>query len=243
MSDKITLDRETFKALAADTRVDMLKKLAERKLTLTDLSNEMGMSPSTIKEHLDRLVEAGLIEPDDRGMKWKYYRLTSKGRNIVSPNETKVWILLGTTILILAASTLSLSAKMAAYVQSSQVMSQAAPTVAGYAAPEAAENDATSPAPLLMSAVGPPDEGYNESGNQPEGSRNLMGSAKRAQEEAPPVESDQLMLEKGSDTGEDVNEVLTVQERKLPYAEAAIAVSSLAAAAACAAYLFRRRLA
>ena len=49
MSDKITLDRETFKALAADTRVEILKRIAKHKLTLTDLAEEMNMSPSTIK--------------------------------------------------------------------------------------------------------------------------------------------------------------------------------------------------
>jgi DNA-binding transcriptional ArsR family regulator len=140
MSDKITLDRDTFKALAADTRVDILKKLGERKLTLTDLSEQMDMSPSTIKEHLDRLVEVGLIEADDRGMKWKYYRLTNKGRNIVSPNETKVWILLGTTLLVLMGSTLSLAAKMAFFI------SPAAPLAAQYAATAGvAENSAPAP--------------------------------------------------------------------------------------------------
>jgi DNA-binding transcriptional ArsR family regulator len=112
VSDKITLDRETFKALAADTRVEMLKMLAVHKLTLTDISEKTGMSPSTIKEHLDKLVEVGLIEQEDKGMKWKYYRLTNKGRNIISPNETKVWILLGTSLAVLAGSALSLAGKL-----------------------------------------------------------------------------------------------------------------------------------
>ncbi|MFC2163071.1 ArsR family transcriptional regulator, partial [Candidatus Altiarchaeota archaeon] len=62
MSDKITLDRETFKVLSADTRIDILKRLEKRKKTLTDLSQEMGMSPSTIKEHIDKLLSSGLIE-------------------------------------------------------------------------------------------------------------------------------------------------------------------------------------
>ncbi len=115
MSDKLTLDRETFKVLAADTRIDILKRLSEHKLTLTDLSERMGMSPSTIKEHLDRLVEVGLIEQMDRGTKWKYYRLTSKGKDIVSPQETKVWILLGTSLLVMAGAALSLFTKLGSY--------------------------------------------------------------------------------------------------------------------------------
>jgi DNA-binding transcriptional ArsR family regulator len=101
---KITLDRDTFKVLAADTRIDILKRLKEHKLTLTDLSQQMEMSPSTIKEHLDRLVEAGLIKGDERGMKWKYYSLTDKGLGILSPDETKVWIMLGTSIMVMLAS-------------------------------------------------------------------------------------------------------------------------------------------
>jgi len=112
MTDKITLDRETFKVLAADTRVDILKSLSNHKKTLTDLAQELGMSPSTVKEHLDKLVLVGLIYADDKGMKWKYYKLTEKGRNIVNPVETKVWILLGTTLLMLLGSSLSLFGKL-----------------------------------------------------------------------------------------------------------------------------------
>jgi DNA-binding transcriptional ArsR family regulator len=104
MEDKITLDRETFKVLAIDTRVNILKKLDERfQLTLTDLANELDMAPSTIKEHLDKLVSADLIVQVDKGMKWKYYRLTSKGKKILNPYEKKVWIVLSVSVLALFA--------------------------------------------------------------------------------------------------------------------------------------------
>lgn len=105
MEDKITLDRETFKALAIDTRVNILKKLDERfQLTLTDLAGELDMAPSTIKEHLDKLVSAGLIRQADKGMKWKYYRLTSKGKQILNPHEKRVWIILSVSVLALFAA-------------------------------------------------------------------------------------------------------------------------------------------
>jgi len=103
MNGKLTLDRDAFKVLASDTRVEILKKLDERKKTLSDLAEEMDMSPSTIKEHLDRLLEAGLIKQLDRDTKWKYYVLTGKGKSIVSPSETRVWILLSTSVAALAA--------------------------------------------------------------------------------------------------------------------------------------------
>lgn len=99
--DKITIDRETFKALAADSRIEILKKLEEHKLTLTDLTKKLDMSPSTVKEHLDRLASAGLIEPIPGDTKWKYYRLTRKGRNILNPYETKVWFALALLMVAL----------------------------------------------------------------------------------------------------------------------------------------------
>ncbi|MFH0860695.1 MAG: winged helix-turn-helix domain-containing protein [Candidatus Altiarchaeota archaeon] len=109
MFDRITLDRETLKVLAADTRVDILKMLGERKQTLTDISEKLEMSPSTIKEHLDRLLEAGLIEQIPAETKWKYYNLTRKGKNIVSPSETSILILLVTSVLVLVGSLASLA--------------------------------------------------------------------------------------------------------------------------------------
>ncbi len=125
MTSKITLDRETFKALAADTRIEMLKALSLHKLTLTDFSSKFGMSPSTIKEHLDRLVEAGLIEVEDRGMKWKYYKLTVKGENIVTPVETKVWILLGVSVLMLLASGFTVISSISSMVSPQFTQTQA----------------------------------------------------------------------------------------------------------------------
>ncbi|MBN2014591.1 MAG: ArsR family transcriptional regulator [Candidatus Altiarchaeota archaeon] len=117
MEDKITLDRETFKALAIDSRVSILKKLDERfQLTLTDLATELDMAPSTIKEHLDKLVSAGLIQQLDKGMKWKYYRLTSKGEKILNPHEKRVWIVLTVSVLALFAAVYSFLARLQSIV-------------------------------------------------------------------------------------------------------------------------------
>lgn len=112
--DKITIDRGTFKALAADSRIEILKMLDEHKLTLTDLAQKLGMSPSTVKEHLDRLDSAGLIELIPGDTKWKYYRLTRKGRNILNPYETRVWFVLTLSLVSLAGVVYSLFGKIAA---------------------------------------------------------------------------------------------------------------------------------
>lgn len=113
MFDKITLDREAFKVLAADTRIEILKRLERHKETLSDMAEGMSMSPSTVKEHLDRLSQAGLVEKEDTERKWKYYRLTSKGRSILKPHENRVWFLLAVSIFLLTGSLYRLATKLA----------------------------------------------------------------------------------------------------------------------------------
>lgn len=111
-SDKITLDRKTFKVLAADTRIEILKRLAEHKETLTDISEGLKLSPSTVKEHLEKLVEAELIEQIESDTKWKYYRLTRKGERILKPHEANIILLLSASILFLIGSLYNLTSKL-----------------------------------------------------------------------------------------------------------------------------------
>jgi DNA-binding transcriptional ArsR family regulator len=99
MEDKITLDRESFKSLASETRVTILKSLDRRRKMLTELSKELKMSPSTVKEHMENLCAAGLTVQMDEGHKWKYYELTGKGKNVLHPEYTKIWILLSISVL------------------------------------------------------------------------------------------------------------------------------------------------
>jgi DNA-binding transcriptional ArsR family regulator len=99
--EKITLDMKSFKALASDSRVSILKSLKKRRKMLTELSRELKMSPSTVKEHLDSLSGAGLVVQIDDGHKWKYYELTRAGKDILDPNETRVWVILGLSAIAL----------------------------------------------------------------------------------------------------------------------------------------------
>jgi DNA-binding transcriptional ArsR family regulator len=104
MDDTIKLDRRSFEALAAESRVNALKALSRRRKTLTELSNELGLSVSTMKEHLDVLVKAGLIIQKDEGRKWKYYELTRKGKGIVNPYPAKVLIMLAVSLILVFGS-------------------------------------------------------------------------------------------------------------------------------------------
>lgn len=106
--DKITLDREAFRTLASGTRVDILKSLDRRRKTLSELAKQFSMSVSTVKEHLDTLVKAGLIEQKDDGHKWKYYDLTKKGKQILHPEDARVWIILGVSALAMVGTVCSM---------------------------------------------------------------------------------------------------------------------------------------
>jgi DNA-binding transcriptional ArsR family regulator len=113
MEDKITLDRKAFKVLASDTRIDILKSLNRRRMTLTELSKRLGMSASTVKEHMESLSSAGLIERKDEGHKWKYYELTGKGRDILNPVDKRVFFILGLSLVVMIAGFYSMLSYMA----------------------------------------------------------------------------------------------------------------------------------
>lgn len=94
---EIVLDDKSFKALSADSRINILKSLKERRMTLSELSKKLDLEGSTIKEHCSVLVNANLIKMIDDGHKWKYYELTGKGKSIITPNlmeQVRVLIML-----------------------------------------------------------------------------------------------------------------------------------------------------
>ncbi len=108
----ITLDQESFKALASEVRVDILKKLDERRQTVTDLSGLLNLSKPTLLEHLEKLQAAELVKRVDEGRKWIYYELSAKGKKLLHPEKVAIVLALSSAValaviglfLILAAS-------------------------------------------------------------------------------------------------------------------------------------------
>jgi DNA-binding transcriptional ArsR family regulator len=99
---KLTLDMNTFKALASDTRLDILRALDGKKLNLSDLCRATNLNKATLHEHLAKLNEAGLVKKKEReGHKWVYYRLTWKGEGLLHPENTRIVVLFTTTFLTL----------------------------------------------------------------------------------------------------------------------------------------------
>lgn len=112
---KITLDQESFKALASDVRVGILKILDERRQTVTDLSALMGLSKPTLLEHLEKLQAAGLAKRIDEGRKWIYYELSDKGRKILHPEKVSIVVALSSAVVLAAIGIFSLLATTTAF--------------------------------------------------------------------------------------------------------------------------------
>ncbi|TLZ91222.1 MAG: winged helix-turn-helix transcriptional regulator [Methanobacteriota archaeon] len=105
---KITLDQESFRALASDVRVGILKRLDSRRETVTDLSNLLQLSKPTLLEHLEKLQTAGLVKRIDEGRKWIYYELTDKGRKILHPEKVAITLALASAIVLAAIGAFAL---------------------------------------------------------------------------------------------------------------------------------------
>ncbi len=67
-----------FAALGSPARVRIVNLLAgaAAPVCLCDLIEPLGLAQATVSQHLARLVEAGLVERDERG-KWSYFSLDS----------------------------------------------------------------------------------------------------------------------------------------------------------------------
>ncbi len=112
---KIVLDQESFKALASDTRIEILKKLDGTQLTVTDLANAMSVNKSAIHKHLTRLVEAGLVKKKEGDRKWVYYTLSLKGAQLLHPERVQIALMLAATVVAVTAGLYQLMSFIAGY--------------------------------------------------------------------------------------------------------------------------------
>jgi DNA-binding transcriptional ArsR family regulator len=133
----ITLDQESFKALASEVRVDILKKLDERRQTVTDLSGLLNLSKPTLLEHLEKLQTAGLVRRVDEGRKWIYYELSAKGRKLLHPEKVAI------VLALASAATLAVIGLVLTLVSYTTTLAQPAAYRGNPAMPGAAVNGAT----------------------------------------------------------------------------------------------------
>jgi DNA-binding transcriptional ArsR family regulator len=93
---KIVMTQDEFRVLASTTRIDIMKLLDESQLTVSDVSRRLEMNKATVHEHLNKLIEVGLVKKEDTNRKWVYYSLTWKGKNLLHPERVKVMVALAT---------------------------------------------------------------------------------------------------------------------------------------------------
>jgi ArsR family transcriptional regulator len=99
VAEKVVLDRDSFKALASETRISILKALDGKRMTVTQLSKELEISKPALLKHLEALIEARLISKEEKERKWIHYELTFKGKNLMHPERVAVTVLLTASIL------------------------------------------------------------------------------------------------------------------------------------------------
>jgi len=99
---KVTLDKNTFKALASEKRLDILRTLDGKKMGLKDISSSINLNKATLHEHLTKLHEAGLVKKKEReGHKWVYYKLSWKGASLLHPENNRIVVLFSVTLISL----------------------------------------------------------------------------------------------------------------------------------------------
>src|SRR3989344_5900244 len=92
--DRIVLDASSFKALASETRVLILKELDKKRSTASEIAKALGVSVQTASEHLENMRVADLVERAETGRKWVYFSLTEKGKAVLHPESKRIWVLL-----------------------------------------------------------------------------------------------------------------------------------------------------
>jgi len=98
---KVSLDIQSFKALASEIRLDILRTLDGKKMNLTDICCATNLNKVTLHEHLSKLTEAGFIIRIEReGHKWVYYKLSWKGESLLHPENTHIVLLFSFTFFI-----------------------------------------------------------------------------------------------------------------------------------------------
>jgi ArsR family transcriptional regulator len=77
--DEAAATATLFRALADPARVKIVNLLArtEQPVCVCEFVPALGLSQPTVSHHLKKLVEAGLLDREERG-KWAYYSLSDE---------------------------------------------------------------------------------------------------------------------------------------------------------------------
>lgn len=91
----ILLGRDMLEVLSSGQRVQIMKHLDRKRMTITELSQEMQCAKSTVHHHVEKLIASGFVAADDDGHRWVYLELTACGHTILHPSDdTRIVLLL-----------------------------------------------------------------------------------------------------------------------------------------------------
>jgi DNA-binding transcriptional ArsR family regulator len=104
-SGDIALPLASVRTVTSPTRLDILRCLRERRLTVTEVADAVGIPKSTAHAHLAQLQRAGFVERPDEGERlWVRYGLTPLGAKFVSTDRPRVTLILGAAVAFLGAA-------------------------------------------------------------------------------------------------------------------------------------------
>lgn len=100
--DEGVSDVTVLKALSSGSRWDILRSLFIRPMSVSEIAEEVGLQPVTVRHHLQPLIQIGLVEAYEGpkgsvGRPEVYYRVTEKRVNVSFPKRDYMYL---TEILI-----------------------------------------------------------------------------------------------------------------------------------------------
>ncbi len=98
------MKKDVFAKLS-ETKIEIMKELSKGQRTPSDLSRLLNKSKSTIVEHLDALISAGMVNRMEKpGRKWIFYSLTKDGYEIIRVRpRIPVFVLVGSSLSIISS--------------------------------------------------------------------------------------------------------------------------------------------
>jgi DNA-binding transcriptional ArsR family regulator len=94
------MGKDLLKVLNSEAKMNILRELAKGQRTPTDLSKKLGKVKSTVVEHLEELVDLGLvIKSEEPGRKWVFYSLSKQGYRLLEGKPRIYEFLLPSSII------------------------------------------------------------------------------------------------------------------------------------------------
>lgn len=152
---ELPLDDALLKVLSSESRREIMRLLAERRMTGAELATRLDLGKPAVSEHLKKLLEAGLIDRlDDPERRWVYYSLSARGRSILEPQRVRFYLVLAVAALALMLG-MALALGLVAFLEKGQgdAAGTGADAGAGQGSGLAGLPGATDPTALLTSTT------------------------------------------------------------------------------------------